>query len=148
DVIREFDGHSVETYDDLPKIVASTPINKKVDIAVIRDGKHVVLHPKIAMLEEPGTENEKTSLEQPSEKGVKSFGMSVQNLNGEIAQQLGLEDTKGVLVTEVDEDGPAGDAGIRRGDVILEVGRHEVNDAKALQKALEKSDQRALLLVR
>ena len=37
---------------------------------------------------------------------------------------------------------------MRRGDVILEVDRHEVKDAKALQKALEKSDEGALLLVR
>ena len=53
DVIREFDGKPVEDYDDLPRIVASTPVNKKVDISVIRDGKRVVLHPKIALLEEP-----------------------------------------------------------------------------------------------
>jgi serine protease Do len=72
----------------------------------------------------------------------------VQDLSGELAQQLGLEDAKGVVVTEVDPEGPASEAGIRQGDVILEVGRQEVKDAKSLQKALEKTDERALLLVR
>jgi serine protease Do len=37
------------------------PVNKKVDIEVIRDGKRVTLHPKIALLEEPGAETQKTS---------------------------------------------------------------------------------------
>jgi serine protease Do len=145
DVIREFDGQPVDSYEDLPKLVASTPVNKKVEIAVIRDGKRVELHPKIAMLEEPDLE--KTSAPTPP-KGAKSFGLSVQDLNEEIAQQLGLEDTKGVLVASVDPDGPASEAGIRRGDVIIEVNRKEVKDAKSLQTALEKTDKRALLLVR
>ena len=74
--------------------------------------------------------------------------MSVQDLTGDLAQQLGLEDTKGVVVAAVDPDGPASEAGIRRGDVILEVDRQEVKDTKSLQKALEKSDERALMLVR
>jgi len=148
DVIREFDGHPVNSYEDLPKIVASTPVNTKVDIEVIRDGKRKTLHPKIALLDEPDAETQKTSATPAPPRGAKSFGMAVQDLSGELAQQLGLEDTQGVVVTSVDPNGPASEAGIRQGDVILEVGRQEVKDAKALQKALEKSDERALLLVR
>ena len=146
DVIREFDGRAVDTYDDLPRIVASTPVNKKVDIAVIRDGKRVTLHPQIALLEEP--ELQKASVTTTPQSGVKSFGMSVQNLSDELADQLGLEDARGVVVTSVDPSGPASEADIRSGDVILEVGRKEVKDVKSLQAALDKADKRALLLVR
>ena len=122
-------------------------MNKKVEIAVIRDGKRVVLHPKIALLEEP--ERRRRPRRRPAPpSGAKSFGLSVQDLTDELAEQLGLEDTKGVVVASVDPDGPASEAGIRRGDVIVEVDRHEVKDAKSLQKALEKTDDRALLLVR
>jgi len=145
DVIREFDGKPVDDYGDLPKIVASTPVDKKVDLTVIRDKKRVVLHPKIALLEEP--ELQKTSAPVP-QKGALSFGITVQDLTPDLAQQLGLDDAKGALVASVDPDGPATEAGIRRGDVIVEVDRHEVKDAKSLQKALEKSEKRALLLVR
>jgi len=147
DVIREFDGKPVDDYDDLPRIVASTPVNKKVDISVIRDGKRVVLHPKIALLEEPG-DVQKTSATPAQQSGEKSFGLSVQDLTDEVAERLGLEGTKGAVVKSVDPDGPASEAGIRGGDVIVEVDRHEVKDAKSLQKALEKSEDRALLLVR
>jgi serine protease Do len=146
DVIREFDGQPVDSYDDLPRIVASTPVNKKVAIAVVRDGKRVILHPQIAMLEEP--ELQKTSVAPAPQSGAKSFGMSVQDLDRDVAQQLGLSDTKGAVVTSVEPDGPASDAGLREGDLIVECDRREVSDAKSLQKALEKSDKRALLLVR
>jgi serine protease Do len=146
DVIREFDGKPVNDYGDLPRIVASTPINKKVDIAVMREGKRVVLHPKIAILEEP--EVQKTSATPAPPTGAKSFGLAVQDLTSELADRLDLPDAKGAVVAEVDPDGPASEAGIRPGDVIIEVDRREVKDAKSLQKALEKSDERALLLVR
>jgi serine protease Do len=147
DVIREFDGHPVNEFSDLPRIVASTPIDKKVEIVVTRDGKQVTLHPKIALLEEP--ELQKTSATPPSEPGgAKSFGLAVQNLDRDIAKQLGLPDTKGVVVTDVDPMGPASEAGIRAGDVIIEVDRQEVKDAGTLQKALAKSDDRALMLIR
>jgi serine protease Do len=146
DVIREFDGKPVEDYDDLPRIVASTPVNKKVEIVVMRDGKEVTLRPKIAMLEEPELQKTSVTASQPSD--ARSFGLSVQNLNGELAEQLGLPDTKGVVVAAVDPSGPANEAGIRAGDVIIEVDRHEVKDTASLQKALEKSDDRALMLIR
>ena len=89
DVIREFDGKPVDDYDDLPRIVASTPVNKKVDITVIRDGKRVELHPKIALLEEPEFAEDLGDA-RASRAARKSFGLSVQDLTGELAEQLGL----------------------------------------------------------
>jgi serine protease Do len=53
-----------------------------------------------------------------------------------------------VVVSSVDPQGPANDAGIRRGDVIIEVDRQEVNDTASLRKVLEKADDRALMLIR
>jgi serine protease Do len=147
DVIREFDGQPVDDYDDLPRIVASTPVDKKVEIVVLRDGKRVTLRPKIAVLEEP--EVQKTSATPAPERSeANDFGLRVQDLTDDVADRLGLEGAKGVVVTAVDPDGPASEAGIQRGDVIIEVDRREVTDTASLQKALEKSDDRALVLIR
>jgi serine protease Do len=74
--------------------------------------------------------------------------MSVQDLTPEIAEQLGVEGTDGVVVSSVDPTGPAREAGIRRGDVIVEIDQHEVKDSKSLHDQLSKSDERVLLLIR
>jgi serine protease Do len=146
DVIREFDGKRVDDYDDLPRIVASTPVDKKVEIVVIRDGKKVTLRPRIAKLEEPDLQ--KASVTPTQEGSTDDFGLRVQDLTDDLAEQLGLEETRGVVVSSVDPGGPAADAGIRRGDVIIEVDRREVNDSSALEAVLGDADDRALMLIR
>jgi serine protease Do len=146
DVIREFDGKPIDDFDDLPRLVARTPVKKKVEVVVIRDGKRRTLSPTIEALEEP----ELVASAQPSApQGASAFGLRLQNLTPELAEQLGLEsDAHGVVVSAVEPDGPAAEAGLRRGDVIVEVDRHEVNDTGELQKRLGETDARALLLVR
>jgi serine protease Do len=144
DVIREFDGHPIEEFGDLPRVVATTPVNKKVDVVVLRKGKRKTLHPVIGVLEE-----EKPTEFASAEKGdAEAFGMRVQDLTPELADQLNLEDAEGVLVSAVDPAGPAGEAGVRRGDVIVEVNHQEVKDTEELQAQLEEADDRALLLIR
>jgi serine protease Do len=147
DVIVEFDGHPIDKFDDLPKVVAATPVDKQVKVVVIRDKEKVTLRPTIAALEEP--ELQRTSVTPQIDEGAEAFGMRVQELTEDLAQQLGLgSDSKGVVVSNVDPDGPAQEAGIRRGDVIVEVDRHEVSNPKELQKRLADANDRALLLIR
>jgi serine protease Do len=144
DVIREFDGKPIDDFDDLPRVVAVTPVDKKVKVVVIRDGKRKTLNPMIAALDEP----ELTQLATATPKGASAFGMRVQDLTPEIADQLGLDDTEGVVVSSVDPSGPAREAGIRRGDVIVEINKESVKDAKQLQSTLADTKERALLLIR
>ena len=59
-------------------------------------------------------------------------------LTPDLAENLGVDRSlKGVVVTQVEPGGPAADAGLRRGDVILEVNRQPVKDADAYKKALK-----------
>ena len=146
DVIREFDGQPIDDFDDLPRLVARTPVDKKVSVVLVREGKRKTLQTVVGQLDEP--EITRASAPKPSE-GASAFGLSVQNLTPELAQQLGLESgAGGVVVAGVEPGGPAGEAGLRRGDVIVEVDRHEVNDTRDLEKRLGETDERALLLVR
>jgi serine protease Do len=144
DVIREFDGKPIDDFDDLPRVVAATPVDKKIDVVVIRDGGRKTLHPVIGKLEEP----DMTQLARTTPSGAEAFGMTVQELTPDIAQQLGVEDSGGVVVASVDPSGPAQEAGIRRGDVIVEVDQKRVKDPKGLQDQLSAADERALLLIR
>lgn len=56
------------------------------------------------------------------------LGVSIQPMTSVLAKQFGLKSEKGILVSDVMEDGPAQKAGIKRGDIILEYGGNEVND--------------------
>jgi S1-C subfamily serine protease len=86
---------------------------------------------------------------QPGD-GRGRFGLTVSPLTPELAAQLRLpRDAEGLVVTEVDPVGPAGQAGIRQGDVIQQVNRRPVRSISDLSSALEGSAGRpALLLIR
>jgi serine protease Do len=143
DVIVEFDGQPIEDWNDLPRVVASTPVGKKVKVTVLRQGKRKELKAKIGVLEEP----EATALAK-REGGAGAFGLRVQDLTPDVAEQLGVDESHGVVVTAVEPGSPAHEAGLRRGDVILEIDRSAVKDVDDLRKALAQAENSALLLVR
>jgi len=144
DIIVEFDGKTIADLSELPRVVAETPVDKNVDVVVIRDGKRKTLRAKVGVLPQP----ELVELATQSEKGSEAFGFAVQDLTPEIAQQLGLDSTEGVLITSVKPGSPADDAQLRRGDVILEVDRSAIEDVGDLRKQLDAADDGALFLVR
>jgi serine protease Do len=144
DVIVEFDSQPIEDWNELPRVVAGTPVGKKVELVVVRDGKRKTLAVEVGALDE----GETLAAREEPEEGAAVFGLRVQDLTPEIAEQLGVKNEVGVLVTSVEPGSPAETAGLRRGDLILEVNREEVTNTSELQKRLGDADDRALLLVR
>jgi len=144
-VIVEFNGKPIHEMEELPRVVAATPVGKKVSIVVLREGKRKSLQVKVAQLQEMETAS---SAPEEKERGPLAFGLRVQNLTPELAEQLGVEEEQGVVVTAVEPGSPADEANIRRGDVILEVDRSTVKDVADLRQKLSRTDQGALLLVR
>jgi serine protease Do len=131
DVIVEYDGKPVGDSAELPLLVARTPVGKSVKVKVIRDKSPQHFEIKIAELKEE-------EVAQASTGTVERLGLTVQTLTPDLAENLGLDRAlKGVVVSQVDPDGPGAEAGIRRGDVILEVNRQPVKDADAYRKALK-----------
>jgi len=126
DVVVEFDGKVIHHSSDLPLAVGSTPIDKKVKVKVIRDGKPATLSVKIAELpaEEQlaGRGTEGGDEAKPAE--LDRLGMAVEELSPELR---GREDIKkgGVVVSRV-EEGAASEAGIHRGDIILKFNNQDV----------------------
>lgn len=64
------------------------------------------------------------------------LGVSIQAITPELAKQFGLQSEKGVLVSDVMEDSPAEKAGLKRGDIILELDGKEFSEPSALRNAV------------
>ena len=146
DVIVGFDGKPIKQMEELPRAVASTPIGKEVDVVVLRDGKEKTFQVRVAELKE--TSPTELAQQGPEGGGPSAFGLRVQNLTPEVAEQLGVEDAKGVVIVSVEGGSPAEESGLRRGDVIIEVDRAPVADVSELRSALGGDKKTALLLVR
>jgi S1-C subfamily serine protease len=81
-------------------------------------------------------------------EGNARLGITVTPLTPDLADQLGLRrGTQGVVVQSVDPSGPAGQAGIRAGDVIQEVNRQPVRSPEEVRAVLQKSGGRPPLLL-
>jgi serine protease Do len=143
DVIVEFDGRPVRESNELPLMVAREPIGKEVTVKVLRDKETKEFKVTIAELKD---EEVAAAGKNDGEK----LGLTVQTLTPEIAQNLGVPELKGVVVTAVESGSSAEDAGLRRGDIILEVNRQAIEDVDDYRKALRASEKgkNVLLLVR
>jgi serine protease Do len=128
DVIVEFDGKEIRDSGELPIIVARTPIDKKVRMKVLRDKKETFLNVAVGELKD-----EEVVATAP-EKG--ELGLTVQRLTPQMAESLGLERVEGVVVTAVEPGSAAEEAGIRRGDIIVEVDRKAVRSIDDYKKAV------------
>ena len=142
DVIVGFDGKPVHQMEELPKLVASAPVGSQVELTVIRKGKEKKFDVKLGEL---SAEPALASAEPEEKPGA--FGLQVQALTPELAEQLQLEQQSGVVVSAVEPGSSAEDAGVRRGDVILEVNRTAVASVSAFREAISDSKRGALLLV-
>ena len=136
DVIVEFDGKPVDTMETLPKLVAALPGGARVSVQVIRDGKTKNLTVRLGELG-GGVVVASRTLGEPRSN---PYGLEVQELTDSIASQLDLESADGVVISRVDPESPAADAGLRRGEVILEIDDEVVSGVRGFENALRKAD--------
>ncbi len=116
DVVLEFDGKKIGEFNELPRIVAATPVDRKTKIVVYRDGKRLDL-PIIVTRLKDGDTGTVASDDKVSEK----LGLVVQELNKQLADRLGLKEGKALVITEVKPGSLAEDAGISAGSLIVEI---------------------------
>lgn len=142
DVIVEFDGKEIKESNDLPIIVARTPVDKKVTLKILRDKKDLTLTVAVGELKE------EEIVASTKEKG--ELGLTVQSVTPQIAESLGLDRAEGVVVSGVEPGSPGDQAGLRRGDVILEIDRKPVRSLANYRKAIgeTKKGKGILFLVR
>jgi len=128
DVIVAFDGKEIQEMNELPFVVASTGVGKTVEVKAVRKGETKVFKVKVGELKEEAGEGEAAEAEP-------ALGMTVEDLNADIASELGITDKQGVVITTVERGSVASEAGIRAGDIVLEVDQSKIEDkAQFLKK--------------
>src|SRR5215468_2538100 len=129
DIITQFGGAVIKDVTDLQKKVAAVEPGRPTPMVVIRDKASTPL--TIAVGEQPG--EEKVVAAAPQEQ---MLGLKVEPLSPESAQRFKLTAKSGLLVTDV-ASGSSGDAaGIRPGDVILEVNRQPVGNVDSFKRVI------------
>jgi serine protease Do len=129
DIITEFNGTPIEMSGDLPPIVGMTPIDQKANLTLIRQGEKKTIPIKVGLL--PEKESEQPAKKKEA-KPTNRLGISVTNLTDEQREQLQVI-KNGVLVQMVAR-GPASQAGIQSGDVILRIDNNIVRDEADFDK--------------
>jgi Do/DeqQ family serine protease len=150
DVIVAFNGTPVADMNALRNLVARTQPGTPVTFTVIRDGRELQLHATLAEL--PAEKSKGDDGDAAASAGANDggrLGVAVEPLTPELASRMKLSggDAHGLVVTSVNPDGPAADAGIQKGDVIQEVNRQPVNTREDLRAALGRAGARPVLLL-
>ena len=146
DIILKFNGTAVERTGDLPRLVAATPVGSKAVVTVWRKGAQQDINVNIVELEEEKAKRTTPAKKPKAETAPNAMGLNVSDLSEVQRKELKLEG--GVVVDA--SDGAAARAGVRPGDLILQLNNIEVRDAKTFNAMVAKLDPKksAALLVR
>ncbi|MGB7022774.1 MAG: Do family serine endopeptidase [Candidatus Acidiferrales bacterium] len=152
DIILGLNGEALNGSGDLTARIASTAPGTPVQLKIFRDGKTLEVPVTLGELPESGRTSTSALGEGSSgENSSKALeGVQVENLTPQIAQQLNLPaSAHGVVVDSVDQSSAAAEAGLQRGDVIVEVNHKAVNNMAEFRAAMSGTgNQPVLLLVR
>ena len=135
DVIVDFNGTPIKEMHELPRLVAGTPPGKTANLKVLRNGKEQEFHGYYCR-NETGNDVPIQESTEEGESEKSTLGMTVQELTPQLARNLQLKDTSGVVVVQVEQGSPAGDAGIRPGDLVEEINGIPIKTMKDYQTQL------------
>lgn len=152
DVITAFNGEKIEDTNVLRNKVAQTAPGTAVKLTVSRDGKESDLN--VTLDEFKASDSKNPAGENGNDNGGGSqgqsgkLGLTLEPLSGRIAKQLGIDAASGgLVVTDVDPTGPAAEAGISEGDVILEINRKAVSSVADAKSAIDASGGKPVLIL-
>jgi serine protease Do len=146
DVIKQIDGSPVEDASELQMTVGLKSPGDRVNLQVMRNGKPENFTLKLTSLDEKGNDE----LASKGTQGKARWGIGLTDASQDVRQQLQLpDDVKGAIITNVQPGSAADNAGLQRGDVILQVNRKDTKSAADVKQALTSipEGQDALVLV-
>jgi len=147
DVITELNGQKVSDAGQLQVEVGQKRPDTTIKLHVLREGKGVDIS---VTLEAMGSRDKKENETSDADHGKPRWGVGLSDLTPDLREQLQApRDIHGAVIERVQPGSSADNAGLQRGDVIVQVNRHDVESASEVQQALASvpKGQDALLLV-
>ncbi len=137
DIILEVNGKKVPGVNQLRNIIAQMPVGSNITMKLRRSNS--VFTVVVTIEEMPKDYMEIASVPEPEQRAKAPLkGLTVTELTPSLAKQMGIAYAeKGVVVLYVEEGSPEADAGLRRGDIILEVESKKIGDYSDWKAALE-----------
>jgi serine protease Do len=159
DVIVKFDGKDIKESRDLPRLVASMPVGKDVDVVVIRKGQELTKTVKLGRLEDSdkamaaAAKGDSDDDANAQHRAIsKALGMELSGLSDDARRNFRIKDgVKGVVIAAVEPNSPAAEKGLQPGEVIEEINQQAVSQPGDVNRAIDGLKQAgkksALLLV-
>ncbi len=133
DIVIEFNGKVIERSSSLPPVVGSTHVGEKVPVKVVRGGSNKTLWVKLGEL--PDQDEVIAKAEESKSTSDNRLNIKVADLTDQQRQELQLE---GGILVEAVGDGPAADAGVREGDILLRIDNQLVKSVDGFEGRINK----------
>jgi C-terminal processing protease CtpA/Prc len=134
DVIVKIDGKQVENPKDIRETLRNLGEQRQIDVEVLRDGKPMTLT----------VTPEKRSLMSHFRMGRRFIGVNVQELDSDLASYFKVDPGAGLLITRVEPNGPAAEAGIRSGDILTHIDGKKVTDSRSVSDLIEEGNSESV----
>jgi len=144
DIVTAINGEKVIDVADLRNKIAMTPPNSELKLQILRDGKEKEL--VVTVAEQPA---DLSALGKKSgDADLGNYGLALQDLSKELADQFGYAKDQGVLIADVEAESAAAELGLQAGMLIEEVNRIRVHNLNELRQALKKAANTRQVLLR
>ncbi|MFQ5780302.1 MAG: Do family serine endopeptidase, partial [Nitrospiria bacterium] len=146
DVIITFMGKPVDDASRLRNIVARTEVGTRGKVKVIRDKEEIAL--EVLIETQPKDMFARRREGRDDRPSTSLNGIEVKTLTPDLARQTGISpDDSGVVVMTIEPGSAAEEAGLRRGDLIMEVNRRSIHDTRDYEEQLSKRTNEPILLL-
>jgi len=144
DILLELDGQSINRPNEVQSYIARHKPGEIVQLTLWRSGKKLTISVTLAERELPPFSNLTESESEENKQKHSSLGVKFRSLTRQEARELGGTDEnvrhgKGVVVEEVEAFSAAYDAGLQRGDIILEANHQRIGNANSLEKLIRRA---------